>query len=287
MRLIIILMAAGLEYVLDEFELGHIRNFRQWGWFRGVIQFLEKQGGSIAAWNGPVGILITLGVPLLVFWLLYSFIGGMGALFGLLFSIIVLFFCIGPKDLNTEVNSILKSMGENNEGEVSRRVQELVMSAEPIGPQSRGRTVAESLLVQANDRIFGVVFWFLILGPLGAVLFRLASELCRYVGSTESGFAQSGRDLYRILAWAPARLAALGYAAGGNLMKAIEAWKVKETLGLDQNEGVLKTSGIGALQFADGAPESDQIGATRGLIVRAVAIWLAAITALYIIRWMA
>jgi hypothetical protein len=70
-------------------------------------------------------------------------------------------------------------------------------------------------------------------------------------------------------------------------MKAIEAWKVKETLGLDQNEGVLKTSGLGALQFADGAPESDQIGATRGLIIRAVAIWLATITALYIIRWMA
>lgn len=49
---------------------------------------------------------------------------------------------------------------------------------------------------------------------------------------------------------------------------------MKDTLGLDQSEGVLKDSGIGALQLADGAAEAEQIGAAQGLIYRAVGIWL-------------
>jgi membrane protein required for beta-lactamase induction len=181
---------------------------------------------------------------------------------------------------------LVQALGENNEEETARRAQELVGSSASIDPQSRGRSVVESALVQANDRIFGVVFWFLLLGPLGAVLYRLSAELHGYVGNTESGFAQSARDLYRIFAWAPARLAALGYAGAGNLMKAIEAWRVKDTLGLDQSEGVLKDSGIGALQFTDGAAEAEQVGAVERLIYRAVAIWLAVITVLYVIAWM-
>jgi membrane protein required for beta-lactamase induction len=279
-------VVAGIEYVLDELNLGHIRDYRRWGWYQCVIQFLEKQGSSIAAWNGPAGVVAVLGLPLLVFWIVYAFLGGKAGFLGLLFSVAVLFFCLGPKDIRGELAALVQALGDNNAEETARRAQELVGSSGSIDPQSRGRTVVESVLVQSNDRIFGVVFWFLVLGPLGAVLYRLSAELRSYVGGTESGFAQSARDLYRILAWAPARLSALGYAGAGNLMKAIEAWRVKDTLGLDQSEGVLKDSGLGALQFADGAAEAEQVGAAQGLITRAVLIWLAAIAVLYLIAWM-
>src|SRR5690606_24093621 len=82
------------------------------------------------------------------------------------------------------------------------------------------------------NRIFGVAFWFVVLGPVGAWLFRV-SDLLRRRAAFESargyGAAKAGlpaaETLPGALAWLPARLAALGHALAGSFDDAANAWR--------------------------------------------------------------
>ncbi|MDZ7737260.1 MAG: hypothetical protein U5P41_15135 [Gammaproteobacteria bacterium] len=52
-----------------------------------------------------------------------------------------------------------------------------------------------SVLGQTNVRLFAVLFWFAVLGPVGALLYRLTAELHKHYGDVHGGFADALRDL--------------------------------------------------------------------------------------------
>lgn len=69
----------------------------------------------------------------------------------------------------------------------------------------------ESLLENGNDAVFGTLFWFLLAGGPGALLFRLANTLDAMWGYRTSRFLRFGCAAARIdeaLNWVPARLIA-------------------------------------------------------------------------------
>ena len=96
-------------------------------------------------------------------------------------------------------------------------------------------TLEEAIFVQANNRVFGVLFWFMALGPAGAWLFRVSDLMRRravfeYRGRADASsevpeFVGALQVIHGILAWGPARLLALGYALVGGFDRARGAWR--------------------------------------------------------------
>ena len=69
MTLIIILIAL----VVEQF-VGVTAGFRQLNWFENYLQWLENKIGHHKIWNSAFGIIITLGGPLLILWLVASLV---------------------------------------------------------------------------------------------------------------------------------------------------------------------------------------------------------------------
>ncbi|MCI0400368.1 MAG: regulatory signaling modulator protein AmpE [Gammaproteobacteria bacterium] len=292
MTLIMILLSLALERFV-----GTLDELRQLKWFRRYYAWMETHLVRIKLWDGATGVLVVIAPPLFAVALIFAWVENVLGFLYYVFATVVLLYSLGPKDLKTQIEAYIEALKTGDKTRARSVAKELMASDAPGNKHVRAHSLVERILVQANNRLFAVVFWFAILGPIGALLYRLASELVLQPSSQCKGFAGSADDLYDILNWAPARLLALGYAIAGSLVDALEAWRENEEASLRVNESVIKASGMHALQFSlhqddvniDQSTENEEywITATQGLVDRTLIVWLTVLAIMTLVGWTA
>lgn len=282
--------------------LGQRHSLRQFGWFSAYTRAMRARFATLAFWDGPLGVIITLAVPLFAVGLVQQMLHGvLLSLPGLGFGVAVLLYCLGPRDLDTDAEAYNAALEEGDEVRAQRVASELLGYEAPADPWTRSRAVTDAVLAQSNERIFAVLFWYVLLGPLGAALFRLAALLPdarRPEDAEGAGYIDTARRLHEILGWFPARLAALGYALSGSFEDAMQGMNDQspERRGQfdDANAGLLVSTGAGALRLdAEGpAPDEQSIEAhvamvksALGLMWRTLMIWVGVLLLLSLAGW--
>jgi adenosylcobinamide-phosphate synthase len=133
-------------------------------------------------------------------------------------------------------------------------------------PEVVGLAIEQALLA-THRNVFGVMCWFVVLGPAGAVLYRLARFFDDEWGNRRDEgydrFGQCARQAFRLIDWIPLRLTALIFAVAGNFEDAIFCWRTQAVRWADRGLGVLIASGAGALGVRLGevgtAPETVEV----------------------------
>jgi len=286
-----VLLSALLGIAADRL-LTHLHEYRSYNQFLGYVDWMrERFSGS--AWD-HIGGLVLLLLPIwLTTGLLQSwFADWLFGLAGLLFNIAVFVYCMGPRDLSGDVDNWCE-VCESSDTDLRQRAAGRLLGGEipPQDPVDCARKLAGAVLVEANDRLFAVLFWFILLGPLGAVLYRSAAVLYQQ-RREQSEFGESVAWLHAVLVWLPARLVALGYALSGHFDAAMEGWRKAHSdhpQGTEGSEQILVVTGSGALgleteESAEDAIQSPVRAAMR-LVWRTLTIWLVALSFLTLAGW--
>ena len=227
-------MAVTLLAVIVALAIGHLApaiaaGLRQFSWFRSWLQWLNAQFPEGSFWRGPYGIALALVVPLLVAGLLQVALDqSLWGFVGLLFDIVVLFWCWGPRDLDVDVTAVLDAPDAN-----ARRQAAARLWAPGAEAQMEGGALIEAVFRNALRRWFGVLFWFCVLGPFGALLYRLSALAAESDADALPFDTREGaRGWLAVLEWPVAQLMTLSLALVGNFDSVMAAWREDGAFGL-------------------------------------------------------
>lgn len=285
MTLISIIICLFTERFLN--ELSTARNY---AWYKIYSAQLIKTTKFLS--SKTVVLLIVLPVPLIVAFVDYKFI--QNPILQFLFATTLLLLSMGPKPFY-EITKDFCNTYKKEETDVAQWLASKLLNRDLTTEEQENLafTFVRSLFIIANDRILGPIFWFIILGPMGALFFRLSSEL-RYLCKRNEAFIAikpAANLLHAILNWIPARLTAFGYAAMGNFVTAINHCKKDENiiqnLSLKNNQRILYSAGIGALEKTgdkSSFSHADVIQ-TLSLIRRSYALLLGILALLTLAGW--
>ncbi|MCG8088979.1 MAG: regulatory signaling modulator protein AmpE [Candidatus Thiodiazotropha endolucinida] len=249
MTLTIILICLIAERFL--LEHSHLRSNR---WFTRYCQWHQQQ--NLPEWmqQGVIGLMLLLLPPLLaVAALQHLFADTLLGLPSLLLSIGVLLYALGPQDLDSQINQYVET-AEADDAEAREIAREIIEDEPPTSEPARSQAVAEAALQQANRRTVAVLFWFILLGPLGAILYRLATWMPQSDQAAQDiDFKLNTRQLVIILDWLPARVTAFCYAIAGSFEDALYGWRSyqesRQSEFSDSNTGTLICTGGGAMRL--------------------------------------
>jgi AmpE protein len=284
MNFLALLLGLAVERLLT-----HFFHWREFHWLEPLFDWGFRRAGKTGKLAAFGSCLILVAIILLPVALI--FIGLLDRLAHVplfIFSVFVLLFCLGPRDLGEEVDAYRQAVIDNNQDEAHALASEF-LEYEPeagVAPD-----VEHAIYAQANNRIFGVVFWFAVLGPVGAWLFRVLDLMRRravhyYIDLSGDQFATQSLQsspvviaalkLHHFFAWIPSRLLMIGYAMAGNYEGAVSAWRnppaVSAELFPGRDEQLLGAIGCAA---APDSPEDDVPGRAQvaiDLVIRT--LWM-------------
>ncbi|MEJ2694928.1 MAG: regulatory signaling modulator protein AmpE [Candidatus Thiodiazotropha sp.] len=283
MSLIVIVISLIAERFLLEHQ--HLREFR---WLSGYQRWLQTNKPPVWITQGAPGLLVLLLPPALLTGLLQYLLSN--SLFGLpsfIFGGLVLLYTLGPQDLDSQIDRYTQAAETEQENDLAEIARTITGEEPSPSEPARSQGVAEGALQQANQRLFAVLFWFLLLGPLGAMFYRIARQLPRLEqANRDIDFALHAKQLLMILDWLPARLTAICYAIAGSFEDALYGWRSYQDRRYDEfsdsNSGTLICAGGGAMRLTTLlSEEREELSdyshlpqAAMALVWRSLVVWL-------------
>src|SRR5476651_1625693 len=194
----------------------------------------------------PAGILawlLAVVPPVAVSWILVSALP---------------WFSLGAKSLRDHIAPIARALGLGDLP-AARKLTARIVSRDTTNADEAAlsRAAVESALENGNDAIFGALFWFVIAGGPGALMFRLANTLDAMWGYRTPRYLRFGWAAARfddVLNFVPARLTAASYALMGDTRTAWRCWRTQAPLWDSPNAGPVMAAGAGSLNVLLGGP---------------------------------
>jgi adenosylcobinamide-phosphate synthase len=246
--LIIVLLAILLDHLIpDRQGIKPFVSYRDWA------ESIEERfnGGKRVHGIGAV-ILATLPIVAGVM-LIHYILGEIGWIFRVAFDVLVLYLCLDVHRLSKTANAVSVALESSDFDEADEKLRELTGKGVPEKSEANiARASVVGVLKQGNSLIVSPVFWFILLGPVGAVLQRLSCVLDSLWGHRYERFADFGWAAARfddLMGWVPARITALSYALMGSFEDALHCWRKRVGVWSDINSGPLLASGFGAMHM--------------------------------------
>jgi adenosylcobinamide-phosphate synthase len=305
LKLIVVCVVLGLALDL---MLGETRRWHPLVGFGKFADSIERRWNTQDAGRIKGGLAWLLVVlPLVVatqFLLIWS--AQFSPWLALFLHMILLYFCLGLRSLYDHTAPIQQALQDGNLDQ-ARHLTSYIVSRDTAqaNEEDLAKAAVESLLENGCDAVFGTLFWFIVAGGTGALLYRLSNTLDAMWGYRTSRLLRFGCVAARVddvLNFIPARLTALSYTLLGKTRLAWQCWQSQAPAWPSPNAGPVMAAGAGALGLAlggaasyDGVPEirpplglgesarAADIRRAWSLVLRTSLLWLGCLLMLMLI----
>jgi adenosylcobinamide-phosphate synthase len=280
------------------------------GWLAAWAEMLEARFNAgehhhgLAAWM--VGAALPSALVLVAFVATYWYSWPLALLLG----VGILYATTGFRQFSHHFTEIHEAL---DAGEIEQARRLLARwrgyNADSLNSGEVARLAIEEALLASHRHVYAPLFWFTILGPAGALLYRLSRYFCYAWQADDStrdagAFGAFARRAFAMIDWLPVRLTAVSFAIVGNFEDAIFCWRGQAARWPEEASGILLAAGAGALGVRLGLPidtggtiddrpelgvgddaDSDFMRSTIGLVWRSLVMALLLLTLLGIASW--
>ena len=272
--------------------LDHARTVH--AWLAAWAAWLERSFNAGERRHGMVAWLVAVLPPAAATILIHQFLASLHFLLALGFNIAVLYFTLGFRQFSHHFTNIPLAV-KSGDVERARQLLEQWRGASGV-VRTREEVIRlsiEEALVASHRHVFGVLLWYVLLpGPSGAVLYRIAAFL-QQRWKDLGGFGRFAERAFQVLEWPAVRLTAASFAVVGDFEDAVYCWRTQARTWMEQSAGVVLAAGAGAMGVRLGMPVQEVEGmqprpelgvgepadgpfldSTVGLVWRALVVWI-------------
>lgn len=277
---------------------------------RAYAEFLEGRFNAGERRQGLAAWMTGVALPVAIVFVVQILLSHFGhPLFTFALGVAVLYLTAGFRQFShsfTDIHLALRM------GELDRARQLLAAwrggSTDHMGSSEVARLAIEQALVCSHRHVFAPFFWFVLLGPAGALLYRLSLSFHRQWGEPRDAefgeFGEFAVKAFSIVDWAPVRLTAASFAVVGDFEDAVYCWRNQAQRWPEPSAGILLASGAGALGVKLGMPlrqdagmsdrpelglnddaDADFMQSTIGLVWRTLVMALLLLALLWVASW--
>ena len=304
MSFISILFALLLEQARPLGQMNPVHNANR-GWVRWVMRNFDT-GKAHHGWlTWSLAVVFPALLACGIYWLLVWTLGWVAAV---VWNIAVLYVTLGFRQFSHHFTLIRDALYSGDEAQARQKLAEWMrIDASELPRSEIVRHVIEYSAISAHRHVFGVLAWYSVLaavglGPAGAVFYRIAEYVGRYVNrsllptdlSVSPSFQGSANRAWYLADWVPVRLTALGFAFVGSFEEAVDSWRQYAARYPEDNDGVILAATAGAINVQLGEPEeiggdqqvpqSVHLRAFVGLVWRTVVMWMVILVLLSLAR---
>ncbi len=284
MKLIILLVCI----LLQTFNITLFRQrYQFFDQYVAVINPLLNKLGLERGWGAIIGLLVPILIVVYVLNLLFAHVGLLYLLFGLL----ILMICLDVRDVKLQLTDYFSAVNSESSERIQAEVEKF--SKQSVGRDKNVliRILTGTIFVQSLTNIFSVIFWFMLLGPFGALLYYLVAALSERTSKAEVelDYADNAAGYLKdILDWIPVRLVSFTYALIGHFAPVVTLWLQQLGNGPQANSTLLIDAGLLALDIPKESTLTDveENYKAISLVNRTLWTWVIVIAVLSITSWL-
>ncbi|NII10839.1 cobalamin biosynthesis protein [Oleiagrimonas sp. C23AA] len=270
----------------------HLPKWRRLEWF-------DQWVGHLSDSSGAARVLVCVLPPLAACALIAFILSRTPylAVLWVVFAAAVLAYSFGPRELEADIDAVLAAPDAASRHDAAQALRPGI-DDEPL-PMLAPAWV-EATVVSALWRRFGVLFWFLLAGPTGAIGYRLVQLLAAGQPATrlDAATRAAARRTLEVLDWLPSHLMVFAMALVSDFDAVVQAWRAWHRepgraarpfeagfLGAVARAGVDADVEAGDGYAEDTSDPAGELTDTRHLLTRVLMVWLAVTALLVLADW--
>ncbi len=233
--------------------LGYYRPLKHKDWLKAFYtpfaKFIESHFNGGYYSHGVVAWVLAAFLPSLLVAIGYYLLTEINVLLGFALGVAVLYLTLRFSQFGQHAEQIVTALRDYNIDHARQLLSSWEGSeCDNYNANQIAVVSIETIFRRAHHGLFAPIFWFALLGPAGALLYRLSHLLkSRWVPVEGNPFHQFAHRVFNYLEWIPARITGAAFAVVGDFEDAVYCWRTQSLSWPNPFLGIILSSGAGAL----------------------------------------
>lgn len=190
-------------------------------WYYGYLKALDKTCGEKSWYKAWMREALEVFLPAVITFVVFKLFddGFIASFIMLALMVLILVHTFGPQLPSTQLQQYFEAVSHNN-SQAAYEYAKTYTGQEADDEEQMVKQVTSTIFYNTDSQYFSVAIWFVLLGPAGALLYRMLLWQ-----QQDSGLGRFGHKVHYAMEWLTCRISALTYLLAGDMAQGIERAK--------------------------------------------------------------